>query len=117
MTDNGELVTYEQVLRGECDRLYDILSVLPDLICSPTPVALRDFEEKTGMSKIEVLLGGWDKVVEQINEGIRYKNENALLTKQFDSLRESIYMAVEQALRPIRDNRVSEIFFDSDTPL
>jgi len=69
------------------------------------------------MSKIEVLLGGWEKVIDTINESIRVKNENLLLTKQFDSLREAIYNAVEGALRPLRDNRVNDLLFDSDTPV
>ena len=115
MTDTP--YTFEEDLSKECNRLFDAIRVLPELLCSQTPVTLHDFEEKTGLSRIELLVGGWEKVIDHINEAIRCKNENLLLTKQFDNLREAIYTAVEQALRPIRDNRVSEIFFDSETPL
>jgi len=94
-----------------------VIAALPSLLCSTSPITIRDFEEKCGMSKIEVLLGGWEKVIDTINESIRVKNENLLLTKQFDSLREAIYNAVEGALRPLRDNRVNDLLFDSDTPV
>lgn len=110
-------ITFEQDLINECNRLTEVIRTLPELLCSPTPVTLHEFEEKTGMTKIELLVGGWEKVIEHINDSLRSKAENVLLTKQFDTLRESIYTAVEQALRPIRDSRVSELFFDSDTPL
>lgn len=113
----NDLTTFEQDLANECNRLTDAIRALPELLCSSTPVTLHDFEERTGMTKIELLVGGWEKVIEYVNESVRCRTENALLTKQFDSLRESIYTAVEQALRPIRDSRVSELFFDSDTPL
>jgi hypothetical protein len=69
------------------------------------------------MSKIELLLGGWERVIDLVNDGIRARNENLLLTKQFDSLREAIYNAVEGALRPLRDNRVNDLLLDSDIPL
>lgn len=110
-------LSYADALGRECARLNAVLEALPELLCSPSPITIRDFEERCGMSKIEVLLGGWEKVIDTINEAIRVKNENLLLTKQFDSLREAIYNAVEGAVRPLRDSRVNDLLLDSDTPV
>ena len=107
MRRNTSPALFTDVFETEYKRVYSVLRDLPELLLSNSPITAKDLEN-IGLTGVDIYVGKWEQVIETLNAAIKLRNEYDLVIKQLESLRESIYSAVETSLRPVRDLRITD---------
>lgn len=98
---------FADAIEREYIRVYKTLQNLPALLLTNKAITVKDLEE-IGLTGVDIYIGKWEQVIENLNSLTKLRTEHDVLTKQFDNLRESIYNAVETSLRPVRDMRIGD---------
>lgn len=99
----------EKALEHERERLSNALGAIPQYLTttkSPNVFAMAD---ATGLSVAEVLLNNWEDILKLVEANERLKGEVDRLLRQVEQLSTGIQQALESALRPVRDARISDV--------
>jgi hypothetical protein len=99
----------EKALEHERQRLSNALSTIPEYLMSTKNPTVFGMAEATELSVAEVLLNNWESIIKLVEANERLKGEVDRLLQQVEQLSTGIQQALETALRPVRDARISDV--------
>lgn len=100
--------TMRQELERERTRMSNALSAIPRYIKETKSPSLEEFSAKTELSMAEILLDNWNDIVQLAVANEKLKGEVDRLLRQIEQMSQAIYTAVENAIRPVRDERIND---------
>lgn len=106
MFNTGRLM--EQELEYERERLSKALGAIPKYLTETRSPSIIGLAEASELSVAEVLLDNWEDVIKLVEANERLKGEVDRLLRQVEQLSSGIQQALESALRPVRDARISD---------
>ena len=99
----------EKALEHERERLSNALGAFPQYLSTAKAPNIWGMADATGLSVAEVLLNNWEDILKLVEANERLKGEVDRLLRQVEQLSTGIQQALESALRPVRDARISDI--------
>jgi hypothetical protein len=99
----------EQELEYERERLSKALGAIPKYLTETRNPSVVGLSEASELSVAEVLLDNWEDVIKLVEANERLKGEVDRLLRQVEQLSTGIQQALETALRPVRDARISDV--------
>lgn len=98
----------KQEIERERRRVSNALSAIPQYIREAKNPNVAEFADKTQLSVAEVLLDKWDEIIQLAVANEKLKGEVERLLLQVEQMSKAIYTAVENAIRPVRDERIND---------
>lgn len=99
----------EQELEYERERLGRALGAIPKYLTETRNPSIVGLAEASELSVAEVLLDNWEDIIKLVEANERLKGEVDRLLRQVEQLSTGIQQALETALRPVRDARISDV--------